>query len=618
MKNEVSFIIIAYNEEKIIARCIDSILTQNEVANVSILVVDDGSKDNTAKIVASYTKNDARVKLHQLSKNEGRGAARAAGIKVATGTYLAFIDADIVLPANWLQVCLSYMDRFDAVGGIAVPDGDVNYVYVRFNLDPKNVKHTTVVSGCNGLYKKKIFETITFDSSLREGEDVALNHLMIENGLQTHSIQDLVVDHKEAKSYIKSLCWLYQSGIGAARQFKRYRKIRLPDMAFVGFLLITSGSVAIANYVHNYFLLLSVPIYICITSALLLLTRFHVHLKEGVKFIFAIFVNSTFIAMYYIGRIIGIFTTKITHAIKQKNVLVLFDLEGAMGMHRDTNYDLSGSITGILEVLKKNNVHAVFFVVGKIIEEYPELIKKIHSHGHQIGVHGYEHEHLERLTKEELEVFKVNLLETVNHVEHLTGSRPVAFRSPYLMAPKFFTPELYTILERCGFQWVSNREFRYTEEFFRDRIKIKFLWGKNTWYTKFIYFLLNLNVIQSENLGTSKRGLWKYIANIKWMMSGAEPFYRGNLLEVPVYSPLDGDLLGFSHIENQTPATLITYTINCLSQGIQRHGSYYSLNFHDWVIGTSNRIIVIDEVLKQLSHNSHVHFLLSPVIMEEL
>lgn len=618
MKNEVSFIIIAYNEEKTIARCIDSILTQNEVVGFNILVVDDGSKDSTGEIVASYAKNDTRVKLHQLGKNEGRGAARAAGIKVATGTYIAFIDADIILPANWLQTCLSYMDRFDAVGGIAVPDGDVNYVYVRFDLDPKNVKHTTVVSGCNGLYKKKIFETITFDSGLREGEDVALNHLMIESGFRTHSIQDLVVDHKEAKSYIKSLRWLYQSGIGAARQFKRYRKIRLPDIAFIGFLFIVLGSMVVATYIHNYFLLLSVPIYIFITSALLLLTRFQVHLKDGVRFILTIFVNSTFIAMYYLGRTIGIFTTKITHMTEQKNVLVLFDLEGARGVHRDTNYDISGSVTGILEVLKKNNIHAVFFTVGKIIEEYPELIKTIHSRGHQIGVHGYEHEHLDRLTRKELEVFEVNLLKTMSHVQQLTGSRPVAFRSPYLMAPKFFTTELYAILERCGFQWVSNREFRYTEEFFRDRIKIKFLWGKNTWYTKFIYFLLNLNVIQNENLGTSKRGLGKISANIRWMMSGAEPFYRGNLLEVPVYSPLDGDLLGFGDPQNETPSPLITYTVNCLSHGIQRDGNYYSLNFHDWVIGTGNRIVVIDEVLKRLSRNPSVRFLLSPAITKEV
>ena len=88
-KLSISAVIPAYNAEKYIARCLDSVLAQTCPVD-EIIVVDDGSKDKTADIVRSY---GDKVKLIQ-QENAGVSAARNTGILAATGDWIAFLDAD--------------------------------------------------------------------------------------------------------------------------------------------------------------------------------------------------------------------------------------------------------------------------------------------------------------------------------------------------------------------------------------------------------------------------------------------------------------------------------------------------------------------------------------------
>ena len=81
-------------------------------------------------------------------ENLGRGAARRTGITAARGGLIAMVDADIVLPDNWLvhsRIAMETHDA-DAVGGVAVPDGDVTYVCNRFALRPRSVPPPIPVS----------------------------------------------------------------------------------------------------------------------------------------------------------------------------------------------------------------------------------------------------------------------------------------------------------------------------------------------------------------------------------------------------------------------------------------------------------------------------------------
>ena len=88
----ISVIVPIYNVEKYLNRCVDSIINQT-YKNLEIILVDDGSPDNCGKICDEYAKKDKRIKvIHK--KNGGLSDARNAGIDLAKGKYIGFVDSD--------------------------------------------------------------------------------------------------------------------------------------------------------------------------------------------------------------------------------------------------------------------------------------------------------------------------------------------------------------------------------------------------------------------------------------------------------------------------------------------------------------------------------------------
>lgn len=92
VKELISVMIPAYNAEKYIGRCLESLKNQT-YSNIEIVIVNDGSKDNTQLICEEYVNKDSRFRLIN-QKNGGEGAARNKGLSEAKGKYLCFVDAD--------------------------------------------------------------------------------------------------------------------------------------------------------------------------------------------------------------------------------------------------------------------------------------------------------------------------------------------------------------------------------------------------------------------------------------------------------------------------------------------------------------------------------------------
>ncbi len=109
----VSVIIPAYNVEKYIRQCLDSLLVRDEVRS-EVIVVDDGSTDRTLEILKEFEEKDDRVKVIEQA-NAGAGTARNNGMKYATGEYLAFLDADDFYDPEMLRLAyeISWSDRSD-------------------------------------------------------------------------------------------------------------------------------------------------------------------------------------------------------------------------------------------------------------------------------------------------------------------------------------------------------------------------------------------------------------------------------------------------------------------------------------------------------------------------
>ena len=88
----VSIIIPVYNAEKQIGTCLDSIIQQT-YKNLQIILIDDGSTDNSFSMIQEYVKDDSRIVCIQ-QENQGSVSARKRGLDIAVGDYIEFVDAD--------------------------------------------------------------------------------------------------------------------------------------------------------------------------------------------------------------------------------------------------------------------------------------------------------------------------------------------------------------------------------------------------------------------------------------------------------------------------------------------------------------------------------------------
>ncbi len=105
MEDKISIIIPVYNVEKYIKKCVDSIINQT-YKNLEIILVDDGSSDNSGKICDEYKKRDYRIKvIHK--ENGGLSDARNKGVEIATGKYIGFVDSDDYIEENMYNILLN-------------------------------------------------------------------------------------------------------------------------------------------------------------------------------------------------------------------------------------------------------------------------------------------------------------------------------------------------------------------------------------------------------------------------------------------------------------------------------------------------------------------------------
>ncbi|MBO4812882.1 glycosyltransferase [Candidatus Saccharibacteria bacterium] len=111
-KNIVSIIVPIYNSEDFLERCLDSIMAQT-YANIEVILVDDGSVDESFAICKVYEKKDVRFKAIKKCNN-GVSSARNYGLKLASGDYVCFFDSDDVVEPNMVERLLDNLLRHEA------------------------------------------------------------------------------------------------------------------------------------------------------------------------------------------------------------------------------------------------------------------------------------------------------------------------------------------------------------------------------------------------------------------------------------------------------------------------------------------------------------------------
>lgn len=149
--NTISVIVPIYNAEKYLGKCIESLIHQSYRA-LQIILVNDGSTDNSLTIAQDYAAQDARIAIYS-QLNKGQAAARNKGLQYANGEWIAFVDADDYLDTDCYAQLIQHMANNDCV----------QMGYRRMSTDGKVIEEKCpryfyqFTSPCMRLYRRDLF-----------------------------------------------------------------------------------------------------------------------------------------------------------------------------------------------------------------------------------------------------------------------------------------------------------------------------------------------------------------------------------------------------------------------------------------------------------------------------
>ncbi len=184
---KISVIVPVYKVEEYLPRCLESLLNQT-FTDFEVILVDDGSPDNSGKICDEYAAKDTRIRVvHQ--ENSGVSAARNVGLDIGTGEYIAFCDSDDSLEPDYLKALCDVSSDYDIVcSGVQnhEADGTVKNGILAYDFEIQNLNQENILSFVEkGLidcvyakrYRRKTLEIyhIRFDENLSMGEDGTFN-----------------------------------------------------------------------------------------------------------------------------------------------------------------------------------------------------------------------------------------------------------------------------------------------------------------------------------------------------------------------------------------------------------------------------------------------------------
>lgn len=176
----ISVIIPVYNVEKHLKKCLDSIVNQT-YKNLEIILINDGSIDNSGEICEEYAKKDKRI-IYMSKKNGGVSSARNFGLSLATGDYYHFPDSDDYLELDTYEYLLGLLDKHkcDSVAFehfVTFPSEEFAHSMneSKYGLFNNANAQKNIMSGsqfcCNKLYTKEMVRGLSFREDIYRGED---------------------------------------------------------------------------------------------------------------------------------------------------------------------------------------------------------------------------------------------------------------------------------------------------------------------------------------------------------------------------------------------------------------------------------------------------------------
>jgi glycosyltransferase involved in cell wall biosynthesis len=163
--------------------CIESILRQS-LNDFELILINDASPDDPMELLESYALNDRRIKLIHWYRNRGVAAARNAGLRIARGKYVSFIDADDIVDASYFETLITIAEQF-SLDIVAAHTNDFRMVeQLRpvhsfcLNIEIKNIplRRLSIQHFICRLFRRSAIKSLAFDEHLHTGEDILFIH----------------------------------------------------------------------------------------------------------------------------------------------------------------------------------------------------------------------------------------------------------------------------------------------------------------------------------------------------------------------------------------------------------------------------------------------------------
>lgn len=218
----VSVIVPLYNAEDTLATCLDSLIKQDYTNIKEIIVVDNGSTDNSRAIADQYP-----IKVYSYTDIQGSYAARNFGLEKANSKLIAFTDADCDPSQDWITQLVSCFCSTDAdlVGGnVKFQFANGSAAEIHDATTSMNNKRLIESRNCsvtaNILIKKSVFNDIgLFPANLKSGGDVQWTHYAVENGYKIRYCPFAVVFHP-TRNLLESFKKYYRLGYGEGQKIR--------------------------------------------------------------------------------------------------------------------------------------------------------------------------------------------------------------------------------------------------------------------------------------------------------------------------------------------------------------------------------------------------------------
>jgi glycosyltransferase involved in cell wall biosynthesis len=246
LQKRVSVVVCCYNMAAELRKCLESLRRQT-YRNKEIIVVDDASTDETARVVSEFNRSSqGSVRLVSNATNLGVAGSRNVGIRHAKGDIIAFTDADCTVDEDWLvELVRAFLgDRTAAVGG-RILDDDCSNVWELSEKGHNYVARAegavTYVQGCNMAFNATVLRSTMFDDEIKYGyEEALLCDLLVRDGYQIWYNPRAVVHHKHRRDLaglLKQKCSRGYSSIWYRKRRRKFPMLKRHFLMLVSLLL---------------------------------------------------------------------------------------------------------------------------------------------------------------------------------------------------------------------------------------------------------------------------------------------------------------------------------------------------------------------------------------------